>query len=336
MAARVLEMPRILKPTGSIYLHCDPTMSHYLKLLMDAVFGPKRFLNEVVWHYRTFHGNVRRYYARKHDILLMYTKSSDWVFNRQWEDDNTGTIDFQRWRDYLVDGRYILAKNMPVQDTRFTRYLRRWRREHGRDPEPSEVVYEVQGQALDTVWDIKPVDPKDTNERLGYPTQKPLALLHRIINASSNPADIVLDPFCGCATACVAADLLDRRWIGIDVSPKAAELVNRRLREPPPLGIGAMFHQRYVTVRDDIPQRTDLGPLPAAPTHRRTLYGIHAGDCAGCGEHFQLRHLEVDHIIARARGGTDHIGNLQLLCGSCNRIKGDRGMEYLRVKLQLH
>ena len=160
MAARLLEMPRILKPTGSIYLHCDPTMSHYLKLVMDAVFGPKRFLNELVWHYRTFHGNVRRYYARKHDTLLMYTKSSDWVFNRQWEDDNTDTIDFQRWRDYLVDGRYILAKNMPIQDSRFTRYLRRWRREQGRDPEPSEVVYEVQGQALDTVWDIKPVDPK--------------------------------------------------------------------------------------------------------------------------------------------------------------------------------
>ena len=161
-------------------------------------------------------------------------------------------------------------------------------------------------------------------------------MLQRIIEASSNAGDVVLDPFCGCATTCVAADALDREWVGIDISQKAVELVNLRLREPPPLGIGPMFHHGYVTVRDDIPQRTDLGPLPAPPTHRQTLYGVQSGDCAGCGEHFQARHFEVDHIIAMARGGTDHIGNLQLLCGSCNRIKGDRGMEYLRVKLQLH
>ena len=197
MAVRLIEMRRVLKKSGSIYLHCDPTANSYLRLLMDAVFGPRNFLNEVIWHYKSFHGNVKRYYARKHDIMLVYTKSDKWVFNRQFEEDNKDTIDFQRWNKYLVDGYKILGRNMPVQDTRFLRYFRRWVRENGREPGPDDVIYEVKGQSLDTVWDIKPVDPKDVKERIGYPTQKPLALLDRIIKASSNEGDVVLDPFCG-------------------------------------------------------------------------------------------------------------------------------------------
>ena len=229
MANRLVECRRVLKSTGSIYLHCDPTFSHYLKIVMDGIFEPRRFLNEVVWHYKSFHGNVKRYYARKHDTLLMYTKSSKWKFNRQWEEDNTNTIDFERWRDYLVEGRYIYAANMPEQDSRFTRYLRRWIGENGREPGPDDMVYEVQGQALDTVWDIKPIDPKDKSERLGYPTQKPLALLERIIKASSNQGDVVLDPFCGCGTTIEAAQRLDRRWIGIDICVNACKVIERRI-----------------------------------------------------------------------------------------------------------
>ncbi len=330
MAARLLEMRRVLKPTGSIYLHCDPTMSHYLKLLMDAVFGYRLFLNEVVWHYRSFHGNVKRYFAKKHDILLVYIKSGDWIFNRVFEEDNTGTIDYERWADYLVDGRKIIGRNMPIQDTRFLRYLRRWTRQYGRSPGPDDVVYEVNGQALDTVWDVKPVDPKDKSERVGYPTQKPVALLERIIRASSNEGDVVLDPFCGCATTLAAADRLQRSWIGIDISLKAAELVVRRITNQQGLW-------RNIIHRTDVPKRTDIGKLLPYNSHanRQKLYGIQGGNCAGCKTHFETRHLEVDHIISRAKGGTDHIENLQLLCGSCNRIKGDRGMEYLKVKLQI-
>ena len=137
----------------------------------------------------------------------------------------------------------------------------------------------------------------------------------------------MLDPFCGCATTLVAADRLQRQWAGIDLSAKAAELVVQRVEADQRLW-------RNITHRTDTPKRTDLGALPRhnSRENRESLYGQQGGFCAGCREHFQARHLEVDHIIARGRGGTDHLSNLQLLCGSCNRVKGDRGMEYLRVK----
>ncbi len=331
MGIRLLEMHRILKSTGSLYLHCDPTASHYLKLLLDTVFGQDNFRNEIVWHYKSFHGNVRRYYARKHDTLLMYTKSSKWVFNRQWEDDNTDTIDFQRWRDYLVDGRYILAKNMPVQDTRFTRYLRRWIREEGRNPEPSEVVYEVRGQALDTVWDIKPIDPKDKNERLGYPTQKPRGLLERIIEASSNKGNIVLDPFCGCATTLVAAENLERKWIGIDLSSVAGRLVRERLRGPE---FGALFEHSLVNIRTDRPSRSDIGKLPPYRNQKHILFGQQEGRCNGCRMDFPYKIFEVDHIVPQSKGGTDEPSNLQLLCGHCNKVKGAESQAYLIARLE--
>ena len=329
MAVRLLEMHRVLAPSGSIYLHCDPVASHYLKLLMDAIFGKDNYRNEVIWHYKSFHGNVKRYFPRKHDVLFVYNKSTEWTFNRLFEEDNTDTIDHKRWFDYLIDGRYIFGRNMPTQDSRFVRFLNRWIRENGRDPGPNDVVYEVVGQALDTVWDIKPVDPKDKRERIGYPTQKPLALLERVIRASSNVGDVVLDPFCGCATACVAADNLQREWIGIDISPKAVELVRMRLRD----ALGGLYHAGMVTERADIPMRTDIEvPIPYR-LNKHVLFGQQEGLCAGCRSEFPYRAFEVDHVIPQSRGGTDHIDNLQLLCSSCNRIKGNRTMEYLMARL---
>ena len=163
---------------------------------------------------------------------------------------------------------------------------------------------------------------------MGYPTQKPVALLDRIVKASSNKGDVVFDPFCGCATTLVAADRLQRDWIGIDLSAKAAELVVERIRVDQGLFEG-------IVARTDIPQRTDLGDIPRynAPENKTLLYGEQGGHCNGCGEHFQTQHLEIDHIIAKSVGGTDHIENLQLLCGHCNRIKGDRGQEYLLSRL---
>ena len=193
----------------------------------------------------------------------------------------------------------------------------------GAVPAYKRYLDEGRGAAVDTIWDDIQGLQASARERVGYPTQKPLALLSRIIEASSNKGDVVLDPFCGCATTCVSADGLSRHWAGIDISPKAAELVRERIDDL----------TRRIVHRTDIPRRTDLGKLPAPRTHRRTLYGEQGGNCNGCETHFEIQHFEVDHIISKRKGGTDHIENLQLLCASCNRIKGDRGMEYLRVKL---
>ena len=304
MAARLLEMPRLLAPTGSIYLHCDPTMSHYLKLLMDAVFGQRNFRNEIVWSYRRWPSKQPNF-QRMHDVILRYARGGA-TWNQQYEPLADSTL--RQWGENK-------------QDAVFDESGKRLRSSTTDDPSA--------GAPMRDVWDISIIAPR-ARERVGYPTQKPLALLSRIIEASSNAGDLVLDPFCGCATTLVAADRLDRQWVGIDLSEKAAELVVQRVEADQGLW-------RNIVHRTDIPQRTDIGQLPPynSPENRAGLYGQQAGYCAGCGTHFELRNLETDHIIARARGGTDHIDNLQLLCGSCNRIKGDRGMEYLTVKLQL-
>ncbi len=162
-------------------------------------------------------------------------------------------------------------------------------------------------------------------ERTGYPTQKPLALLDRIIQASSEIGDMILDPFCGCATTCVAAGALGCQWVGIDISPKAAELVKHRINDL----------ARTIINRTDIPQRTDIGQLIRFNDvrNKRLLYGEQGGICNGCKTHFKIQNLTVDHIIPRSKGGTDHLENLQLLCGHCNSVKGNRGMEYLITKL---
>ena len=229
--ARLYEMKRLLKATGSIYVHSDWHASHYIKVEMDKIFGHSRFLNEVVWHYKSFHGNVRRYYARKHDVMLIYTKSEKWVFNRQFDENNEDTIDFKRWNEYLVDGYKILGDRMPMQDSRFLRFYKRWVRENKREPGPTDVVYEVKGQSRDTVWDIKPVDPKDREERIGYPTQKPEALIEGIVRASSNDGDVVADFFVGGGTTAAVAQRLGRRWIACDQSRVAVAVTAERLKQ---------------------------------------------------------------------------------------------------------
>ena len=302
MAARLLEMKRILKDTGSIYLHCDPTMSHSLKLVMDAVFGKGSFRNEIVWYYK---GNsiAKKLFPSKHDTLLYYALQNP-TFNPIYVPYAESTL--RRYNHTDEDGRRY--KISALRDGK------------------QEKVYMGEGKMVDSVWDIPVIRKK--KERTGYPTQKPLALLDRIIKASSNVGDVVFDPFCGCATTCVAADRLQRDWIGIDISGKAAELVVERIKADQGL------FQEIIT-RTDIPKRTDLGNIPRynAPQNKTRLYGEQEGYCNGCGEHFQMRHLEVDHIIAETSGGTDHIENLQLLCSHCNRVKGDRGQEYLISRL---
>ena len=306
MAVRLLEMHRILKDSGSIYLHCDPTMSHYLKLVMDTIFGKQHFQNEIIWCYER--GSRRKsQFGRKHDVILFYSKTKNYVFD-------SDAVRVERRKTHMKVETDLEGRTWQVKKDAKSGKVYRY---------PTDV-----GVLCPDWWiGIQQLN-RNEKERLGYPTQKPLALLDRIIKASSNEGHVVFDPFCGCATTLVAADRLQRDWIGIDISAKAAELVVERIR------VDQGFFQEIVA-RTDIPKRTDLGNIPRynAPENKTQLYGEQAGNCNGCGEHFQKQHLEIDHIIARSVGGTDHIENLQLLCGHCNRIKGDRGQEYLISRL---
>ena len=235
------------------------------------------------------------------------------MFNRQRAPYSKEYID-SKFRHVDEDGRRFQLDNLnppggrgPVYEFHGATKAWRYTEENMRALEGEGRIYtksrvarlkryldEQDGQAVHNMWvDISSINSQ-AKERTGYPTQKPLALLDRIIKASSNEGDVVLDPFCGCATTCIAAERLDRQWIGIDLSPLAIKLVEQR-------------------ARTDIPLRTDREPAPPMSESKIVLYGTQGGNCNGCGTHFMPQHLTVDHIIARSKGETNHLDNLQLL-----------------------
>ena len=203
MSARLLACKRVLKETGSIYLHCDPTAGHYLKLLMDGVFGTGNFVNEIIWCYQRWTGATKSF-QKMHDLIYFYAaKKGNTVFN------------------VLTESYSEKSKH---KGRRFSKFSDSGKLEQTYTEDSSRQ------KAMRDVWEISYLNSQ-AKERLGYPTQKPLALLERIIRASSNEGDLVLDPFCGCGTAVEAAQTLGRRWLGIDVEPLAVDLMARRLRD---------------------------------------------------------------------------------------------------------
>jgi len=249
MAIRLVELHRVLKPTGSLYLHCDPTASHYLKVILDTLFGKTNFRNEIVWKRFNFHADAKRF-GRVTDRILFYTKGPDFTFNQLRAPFSDEYIE-SKFTHVDADGRRFRLDNLnppggrgPVYEFhgvtkawRFTKEKMLQLEAEGRIytdskiPQLKRYLDELEGQAIHELWaDIPPINPQ-AKERMGYPTQKPLALLERIIQASSNEGDLVLDPFCGCGTTIIAAQKLKRRWIGIDITHLAISLMKYRLHD---------------------------------------------------------------------------------------------------------
>ena len=375
MAIRLIEMKRILKPTGSIYLHCDPTASHYLKLAMDSLFGKRNFRNEITWKRHTSLAKGSQhppktwgtttdtilFYAGKDASLAPYRDMSEEELSTQfpevdrsgeryyddsahiWSTPNMGARPnlCYEWRGFVnphpsgwrlskerLEEEYLKGNIVIREDGKLER------RKYERD---------FKGKQVGNLWDDIPIP--GGKERTGYPTQKPLKLLERIIKASSNPGDMVLDPFCGCATTCIAAEKLNRGWIGIDIEEKARDLVVERLhkeiyndallkvaRNPDNIG-GATLPN--VTHRKSPPNRTEPNAPIRSPNIKQILYDKQKGRCAApcldgkIGREFPIDIFEIDHINPRSKGGQDVDSNLQLLCPPCNRKKGNKTMTHL-------
>ena len=257
MAPRLVELRRVLKPTGSLYLHCDPTASHYLKLLCDAIMGKDNFRSEIVWKRTSAHSSARRC-GPVHDVIFVYSKTDDYIWNqiyqpyddqylaerfkrgeaKKWKDADltgAGTRNGETghsWRgfDVTAKGRHwaFPPSELDKLDVKGMIY---WPKKEGGWPRMKKFLEDADGVPLQDVWtDVTPLNSQ-AKERLGYPTQKPVALLERIIQASSNPGDMVLDPFCGCGTTIDAAEKLGRQWIGIDVTQLAISLIKNRLQD---------------------------------------------------------------------------------------------------------
>lgn len=358
MTARIVELHRVLRPSGSLYLHCDPTASHYLKIILDTVFGTINYRNEIIWKRTTAHSDADRW-GNVHDSILFYTKTDGWVWNkiyseydedykarfrkmdpdgRRWQDDNLTakglagggyTYEYKGatslWRVPLKTMERLDAENkLHFTNTggiRIKRYL---------DEMPGV-------SAQDVITDIFPINSQ-AKERLGYPTQKPLELLERIIEASSNPGDIVLDPFCGCGTTVAAAQKHDRRWIGIDITHLSITLMKYRLNE--------MFPEAEFQIRGEPESVTAARYLAEADRHQFEWWALSlikarpSGGTEGNKRGKKGADQGIDgvitfiddasgnpkRIIVQVKSGNVKSGDIRDLVGTVNREKAAMGV----------
>ena len=344
MAQRMVEIRRILKPTGSVYLHCDHDANAYLRQMMDAVFGANNFRNEIIWAY-TGPSNTRRWFPRKHDTILFYAKSNNAVFNRDAVRVPYDQETIAR-RGRVEGARSIISPSVETA---------------GRRSEEQVQSIFGQGKVPESWWDDIPA-LTNQRETTGYPTQKPQALAQRIIQASSNPGDLVLDCFAGCAYVPVAAEMLGRRWIACDMSPRAWTIVRRQFAKKPELGMTVDSEETYYEEASpkfegkgvlkargprELPQRSDpemrLEYLPARAhlpeiRFRQTPLETSAEiwqafvdewgtECWYCGrrQDADRRSLQLDHVEPnKGDGSNDDCWNRALSCPPCNSDKSDR------------
>ena len=300
---------------------------------MDAIFGWRNFINEIVWAYNIGGRVSKRAFGRRHDIILFAAKSPTYQFNWDkvlipWDEKGAAKFKYEDEKGrYRLIGRFL--KDSPIRGHRDV--SPEWEETH---PELVQRYYMKPGKAQVDFWNIEPIN-QVSKERMGYPTQKPLALYERMIRASSNEGDIVCDPFAGCATTLVAAEKLQRQWIGMDIWEGAHRLVAERLKDTT-----GLFGEVHFT--DEPPERTDEGdeaaPFlrvkqrvkePEGPRWTRAQMFEHLLEqdgprCQGCDRAFDdPRYLELDHNIPRSDGGINHITNRILLCGPCNKLKSN-------------
>ena len=325
LGVRLMECHRILKPTGSLYLHIDHTAHAYAKVLMDGIFGRENFRNEIVWAYTGPGSPGMRQFNRKHDTVLWYNKGERWVFNR--------------------DQVRLPYKDGKPHTGGFTHQSGA---KAGTNMDQAVADSYQKGKVPEDWWADIAIAKRSSKENTGYPTQKPLALYERIIKASSNPGDFVLDPFCGCATTPVAAERLGRKWIGMDLWEGCHQIIIDRLNQGQQ--IWEPGHVRLVTNPLEL-ERTDDAEraAPQLPQlerrrnrrprfSRQEMFDIllrQWGEiCWGCG--FEPPHtdfFDLDHIHPKSEGGQDELDNRAILCGPCNREKSNRlTLTQLRAK----
>lgn len=405
MGIRLIEIQRVLKPSGSIYLHCDDTANSYLRASMDAVFGHQNFINQITWRRFTAHSDAKRF-GRIIDTILFYSNGSSYT----WHPERIATpLSFKEIKEKypLIDesGRRYRVGDLTGAQISGGESGKAWR---GFDPTEKRRHWSVpltgryaqwieenlipEYRKIESVHDrleslhannmiilpnkrrkwpglkrfadsdegimpqnliLSPIGFTNFNKKgrvkgddyTGWRTQKPLELIRPLIKVSSNPGDLVLDPFCGCATACVAAEAEGRQWIGIDICEVAEDITKFRLTEAMMGDIEASWNGDQLRVIKEEPkpirQEQDTSSQVSSSRSYRTtetinkLYGDQQGDCPGCGNHYRIKDMHVDHIKPKKLGGGDEIDNLQLLCAHCNATKGAGTMDTLWANLIL-